>query len=194
MLATVSLQFKVNYARDLYITDRAISFGRVESNTVKSQICWCKWKDYASKLKNEQNQSVDCYLRNESFDNIICSVSGFAGRLQEGSLGRGNQISCPRVQTAVRTIGQTYELDLGHNPLYRAPKQYLMPLELMFAGFSWSDPIPVPEITISVAVPHQCACIGIQEGATPKETAMGGLCLISFFYLLRVGEYTPKKP
>ena len=133
MLETVPHQSKANYARDFYISDRHISFGRVESTTVERQSFWCKWKDYASKLKNEQNQLVNYYLRNESFDDVIRSVSGFAERVREGHLGQGDQVSCSRVQTAVRAIGQTCELDLGHNPVYRAPIQYLMPLPHLLA-------------------------------------------------------------
>ena len=44
-----------------------------------------------------------------------------------------------------------------------------------------------------VTVPHQCACVGLSDAATAKETAVGDLALISFFYLLRVGEYTQKQ-
>ena len=35
--------------------------------------------------------------------------------------------------------------------------------------------------------------MGLLEITTPKETAIAGLALISFFYLLRVGEYTQKR-
>jgi len=56
----------------------------------------------------------------------------------------------------------------------------------MFAGFRKEDLIPIPEI----AVPQQYAVVGIAEGATPKDKAVGDLALIMFFYLLHVGEYT----
>ena len=63
----------------------------------------------------------------------------------------------------------------------------------MFAGFRRDDPIPVPEIAVPVAVPEQCAMAGLSAAATPKDKAIGDLALISFFYLLRVGEYTQKR-
>ena len=63
----------------------------------------------------------------------------------------------------------------------------------MFAGFRREDPLPVPEIAIPVGIAHQVVCIGLVEGATPKETMVGDLTLVAFYYLLQVGEYTRKK-
>lgn len=65
-----------------------------------------------------------------------------------------------------------------------------MPIEHMFAKFRRDDLIPVPEIAVPVAIPEQYAIVGLLSAATPKETAIGDLVLISYFYLLRVGEYT----
>jgi len=78
-------------------------------------------------------------------------------------------------------------------PFIQAQERYLKPIEMMFAGFRREDPLPVLEIAILVGVAHQAACIGLVDGATPKETTVGDLTLIAFYYLLRVGEYTKKK-
>jgi len=120
-------------------------------------------------------------------------VSGFSGRVRRGYYDRGHQVTCARVQVAVRVIGQTCEMDLGRNSLYRAPERYLKPLEIMSEGFTKMDPIPVPQVAVPVSVPEQVALWGLQKDATPKEAAIGDLALISFYYLLRVGGYTQKK-
>ena len=63
----------------------------------------------------------------------------------------------------------------------------------MFAGFRRDDPIPVPEIAVPVSVPQQCAMAGLSSAATPKDEAIEDLAIVSFYYLLRVGEYTQKR-
>ena len=65
-------------------------------------------------------------------------------------------------------------------------------IKLMFAGFMKIDPLPVPELVVPVAVPQQYDLLGLRSGATRKKNAVSDLALISFFYLLRVDEYTQK--
>jgi len=77
-------------------------------------------------------------------------------------------------------IGQTCELDLGCNPLYRAHERYLKSIKLMFVDFRREDPLPILEIAISVGVVQQVACKGLVDGVTPKETTVGNLTLIIF--------------
>lgn len=74
----------------------------------------------------------------------------------------------------IRAIGQTCELEQENNPLYQAPEQYLRPLELMFAGFSKDNKLPVPKLVVPVAVPGKMVTIGMLEAATPKEQTVGG--------------------
>ena len=148
---------------------------------------WDHWCEYTQPL------GFDPYMQQEPHKRIVRVASGFAGRVRTGYYGRKRQVSCARVQVAMRAIGQTCELDLNRNPLYRAPEKYLKQLEIMFAGFRREDPIPLPEIAVPVSVPQFMAKMGLSPSATPKEQAVGDLALIAFFYLLRVGEYTQKK-
>ena len=62
-------------------------------------------------------------------------------------------MSYVRFQVTVRIIGQIFKMDLGYNPLYRAPERYLNHIELIFVGFRCADLIPVPEIAMQVVVP-----------------------------------------
>jgi len=136
---------------------------------------------------------VDPYLTGEDFETIVQMVSSFGGRARRGYYGQGCQVTCSRVEVAIRAIGQTCEMEINCNPLYRAPYRYLKPIELMFAGFRKKAPLPVPELAVPVVVPYQCALLGLRKGATPKKTAICDLALISFFYLLSVGKYTQKR-
>ena len=56
-------------------------------------------------------------------------------------------------------------------------------------GFQRSDPIPVPELTVPVAVVEWFGQYGC-EATPPGKQAKGDLGIISFFFLLRVGEYS----
>ena len=58
----------------------------------------------------------------------------------------------------------------------------------MFTGFRRNN--PVPEIVVPIAVPKQCAVVGLAPESTPKEYDIGDLALISCFCLLRAGKYT----
>ena len=186
-MAVVQAKPQASYARDQRVAAAAIANGRVESTSKDRKNFWLKWREYI------KPRGVDPYLHNVAFDTIIREVGGFAGRVREGHLGRGHQVSAARVQAAVRAIGQTCELERRNNPLYRAPQTYLRPLEHMFAGFRKNDNLPVPEIAIPVAVPEQMATVGMAPSASSKEQAVGDFGLIAFYYLLRVGEYTHKR-
>ena len=86
------------------------------------------------------------------FITIVRTITGFGGRVRTGYYGQGNQVSAVRVAVALRAIGQTCKLVYERNPLYRAPKQHLLEIELMMVGFRNDDPIPVPEIVVPVVV------------------------------------------
>ena len=69
-----------------------------------------------------------------------------------------------RIQTVVRAISQTCELDKGYTPLYQAPEKYLKPLELIR-----ENKLPVPQIAVPTVVPQQMALVGMATDATAKE-------------------------
>ena len=57
----------------------------------------------------------------------------------------------------------------------------------MFAGLKRVDLIPVLETAVPVSVTQQWASVGLLNIVSPKDTSIGDLALISFFYILRVG-------
>ena len=101
---------------------------------------------------------------------------------------------CGLVLDALQAIGQTCELDIGDNPLKRDGQNYLKPLELQLAAYRREDPPPIPQLAAPVTLVNKVVDQLTGPGTTPKQHATADLCLIAFYYLLRVGEYThPRK-
>ena len=141
---------QARYARDFRAADAAITTGRVAATSEERTKFWERWTRYVQPL------GIDPYLQSVAFRDKVRATTGFAQRVRTGYYGFGAQVTTARVQTAIRAVGQTCELDLGNNPLYRAPERYIKPLELLFAGYRKEDPIPVPEIAVPVGVPNHC--------------------------------------
>ena len=59
-------------------------------------------------------------------------------------------------------------------------------------GFRRTDPIPVPELAVPVAVAEWMGRYA-RDATLPGERAKGDMGIIAFFYLLRVGEYTSSR-
>ena len=59
----------------------------------------------------------------------------------------------------------------------------------MMEGMRREDAPPIPQLAVPVSVVAEAYRNG-EESKCPKQKAVGQLCLIAFFYLLRVGEYT----
>jgi hypothetical protein len=59
----------------------------------------------------------------------------------------------------------------------------------MIEGFRRDDPPSTPQLAVPITVAQTCfeAALSTDD---PKIAATGHLCLIAFYYLLRVGEYT----
>ena len=132
----------------------------MEATYTKKEAYFKHWCSYVKPL------GINPYLQHESFANKLIAATGFGVRVRTDFYGRGHIVTVSQVQTALRVVGQTCELDLGHNPLYKAHERYLKPIELMCAGFSRNEPIPVPEIAVPASVPKRCAEYGAENDAT----------------------------
>ena len=130
------------------------------------------------------------YIHKVSHATIVKTVTGFGGQVRTDDYDRGNRFSCARVQVAIRIIGQTYEMGHEHNPLYRAPERYSRKIEMMFTGFQRDNLMPVSEIFIPIVVPQQYTNVGSLLVVSEMDKTVSDLTLISFFYILQVGDYT----
>lgn len=88
-------------------------------------------------------------------------------------------------------IGTTFELARKPNPLYKphADRQYWKDLDRQIQCYRNIDPPPEPKLAVPCSVPHFLVQRGLNS-TSPKRQAVGDLCNIAFYYLLRVGEYT----
>ncbi len=88
------------------------------------------------------------------------------------------------VSSALTAVGTTISLARSVNPTKLDQSDKLLPcLAQMLDGWQKSDPSDVPELL---------ATIGADPNANELDAAIGDLCLIAFYYLLRVGKYTIK--
>ena len=86
-------------------------------------------------------------------------------------------------------ISKTFELAGQQSPLYRWENKYKVSIERLVEGFRREDPPTVPQLAVPVIVPNECFQAG-QLSRDPQVETIGCLCLIAYYYLLRVGEYT----
>ena len=86
------------------------------------------------------------------WDAKVQTLTSFASRVWAGFYKLGNTVGVQTVQVAICTIGKMCELKRGFNPTYCAPRQYIAPLKMQVEGFQQTDPIPVQELAVPVAV------------------------------------------
>jgi hypothetical protein len=62
----------------------------------------------------------------------------------------------------------------------------------MLDGWRKTDGPVLKKLPVEVDIPEYLVQRGLHPAASPRETAVGDLALIAFYYLLRIGEYTVK--
>jgi len=93
------------------------------------------------------------------------------------------------VQDALGHIGKTFELDGWANPLYGpGTRTYHIRIARQLECYTRNDTPSQSQLAVPVAVANEC--YQSSRNASAKLQATGELCLIAFFFLLRVGEYT----
>jgi hypothetical protein len=99
----------------------------------------------------------------------------------------------PAVSSAITAIGTAISLVTGMNPTKLAYSDKLIPqLAIMLDGWRKEDPPLMKKLPVEADVPDLLSRIGCLPNATTLDMAIGDLCLIAFYYLLRIGEYTVK--
>ena len=120
----------------------------------------------------------------------IALLSTFARRVRHGEYTRdGRGVRAQTVQVALRAIGSTFEMDGKPNPTYRSEGRYLLPIQRQLKGYRRSDPAAQAKLAVPVKVVNHIHDVGMAK-RTSKALAIVDVCLIAFYFLLRVGEYT----
>ena len=109
------------------------------------------------------------------------------------SLVLGKRVQASMVIGALTSIGQEIVLAYGENPAKLVwSDKYLPWLQHMYDGWRKEEPATTKQLSIEANVPELVADHGLWVSATERDRAVGDLTLITFYYLLHIGEYTIK--
>ena len=117
----------------------------------------------------------------------------FAVAVREGRYGRGDQVTVQSVSKALRAVAQKYVLDGHPDPRKSSPAQQSLnlPIAHLLKKYHDEDPPPEPKLAVPMSTIKK---IARKYNMTDHHRAVADLCIIAFFYLLRVGEYTMTTP
>ena len=159
----------------------------MEATTTTRKKYWTNWARYVAPL------GKDPYLQDTRYDHKITALGGFTTRVRTGYYGYGSQIRAGSVSSVLAAVGTTNAMADGINPIKLHGSDKLAPrLQQMMDGWRKHDPPTNKKFPVEADVPEFIATAGRLPEATALLQAVGDLCLIAFYYLLRVGEYTQK--
>ena len=147
---------------------------------------WKNWTSWCERFK------FNTFLDGTPKEQHAHVLMAFAARVHAGAFGHGRQIGCQSVATALSHIAQTSVLANRGDPrsdLY-SPDLGLAFIRL-YHSYKNKDLAPKPQLALLISVIED---VMKNEGASqsPKDQALADLVVLTFFCLLRVGEYTPR--
>jgi hypothetical protein len=126
----------------------------------------------------------------------LALLGAFAQHIREGrydTRGSSRQRRTQTVEVALRVIAQTIVLDGGHSRLVTTQGQLQLKIRRQLDSYKKDGPPPKSKLALpysAVVVLHDTHTV-----STPKTEVTLDLCIIAWYFLLRVGEYThTKKP
>ena len=113
----------------------------------------------------------------------------FAVAVREGKHGLGRQVKVQSVSKALRAVAQKYVLDGHRDPRRSSQAQHSLdlPIAHLLKKFRDDDPPAEPRLAIPTSTVRKIAG---KYNFSDHHRAVADLCIIAFFYLLQVGEYT----
>ncbi len=181
-------EFQGSYASDFRLADAAFRAGRLAATSIAREARWRNWQTYLAPM------GLDPYLQSTTFEQRIRCLTGFAQRVRTGFYGRGRQVQASTVTSAITAVGQTISMAVGNNPTKIIGSEKFLPaLQIMIEGYSKEDPPTRKMLPIKTDVPQLLVELGYSESGTAHAQAIGDLTLITFYYLLRIGEYITVK-
>jgi hypothetical protein len=119
----------------------------------------------------------------------------FAVTIRQGFYGRGAQVQCSTVTSAITAVGQTIAMATGVNPTKVTGSEkflILIQLQIQLAGYTKEDPPTRKKLPVEADVPELLIDMAYTNKEDSFAQATADLALIAFYYLLRIGEYTIK--
>jgi hypothetical protein len=113
----------------------------------------------------------------------------FSVAVREGKFGLGRQVKVQSVSKALHAVAQKYVLDGHSDPRQSSQAQHSLdlPIAHLLKKFGDDDPPAEPKLAIPTSTVKK---IAKKYHFSDHHRAEADLCIIAFFYLLRVGEYT----
>ena len=189
-MAGVPAQSKFNIKDHVRAGTQAIRNGVVEKTEATRRKYWRAWSEYAKEAGISRYLTPPPKQLSQTERYVI---RGFLECVRRGTFGHRRQVSAQTVRQAIRGIAKTTELDgRGPSPLHIAPNRYIAVVEEQVNCYSADDPPPDQKIAVPVSVPNFLYKLGLMSSTKVEfNTAVGELILIAFYFLLRIGEYTP---
>ena len=146
------------------------------------------WKAWENHCKLYQTSSSGTPPPNAA--NMLLT---FAVAVREGQYGLGSQVKVQSVSKALRAVAQKYVLDGHQDPRKSYPAQHHLdlPIAHLIKKYADDDPPAEPKLAVPVSTVKK---IAKHYSFSDHHKAVADLCIIAFFYLLRVGEYTTSTP
>lgn len=174
--------------RDEFESDLNSSWTKVAHATVDGRARATHWRNWSSWCRRF---NFDTFLVGTPRTQHAHVLMAFAARVRSGAFGNGKQVGCQSVATALRHVSQTFVL-----ASYGDPRREIYSPELglaftrLYNSYRTEDPAPKPQLALPISVIED---VMKHEGASasPKDQALADLVVLAFFFLLRVGEYTP---
>ena len=161
--------------------------GRVAATFKNREVYWSNWSIYCQAL------GVDPYLQGIVYQRRVRTLSGFAGLARQGYWGRGRQIRSGSVSGMLSAIGKEISLVHEHDlTKVKGTDKFVPRLQQTLEGWAKSDPPTMKKLPVEADIPEQILKWCLLPGATSLMWATGDWCLIAFYWLLRIGEYTVK--
>jgi hypothetical protein len=117
----------------------------------------------------------------------------FAVAVREGQYGKRHQVKVQSVAKALLAVAQKYVLDGHPDPRRSSPAQHTLdlPIAHLLKKYGDEDPPAEPKLAVPMSTIKKISkCYDLSD----HHRAVADLCVIAFFYLLRVGEYTTPTP
>jgi hypothetical protein len=172
----------VEFSRDLDSSWTKVAHATVDGAARKTH--WRNWCTWCTRF------GFDNFLTNVSQPQQAHVLMAFAARVRAGAFGNGRQIGCQAVATTLRHVAQAFVLANYDDPRGKSGPELGLVFTRLYHSYRNEDPAPRPQLALPISVFQD---IMRNEGASidPKERAVADLVVIAFFFLLRVGEYTP---
>ena len=137
---------------------------------------------------------MEPWLHDATYQQRVWCLTGFSACVRLVLYDRGGEVAIGTVSGALSAVGMTVALAYEGNPTTAQGEKTLVPrLAQMMEGWKKEDPSAKKTISVGIDVPAFLEELGMEKDVTKMLKSVGNCAIITFYYLLRVGEYTVKK-